>query len=56
MFWRIGLGLRVDTTPLTIPNAVSSASRSHKTLIRDFLIQSPGCYFFKNDLAYAQPS
>ena len=33
-FWRIGLGLRAGTTPLTIPNAVSNASRLHKALIR----------------------
>jgi hypothetical protein len=30
------LGLRVEITPLTIPNAVSNASRSQKALIRDF--------------------
>ena len=39
-FWRIGLGLRAGTTPLTIPNAVSNASRLHKALIRDFLLQA----------------
>ena len=31
-FWRIGLGLRAGTTPLTSPNAVSKPSRLHKAL------------------------
>ena len=33
----------VETTPLTIPNAVSNTSRSHKALIRNFLVQLPSC-------------
>ena len=33
-FWRIGLGLRTGTTPLTIANAVSKPSRLHNALMR----------------------
>src|SRR4051794_19373403 len=33
-FWRIGLGLRVGTTPLTIPNAASNPSRLHRAFMR----------------------
>ena len=33
-FWRIGLGLRAGTTPLTIPNAASNPSRLHKAFMR----------------------
>ena len=34
MFWRIGLGLRTGTTPLTIANAVSKPSRLQNALMR----------------------
>ena len=33
-FWRIGLGLRAGTTPLTIANALSNPSRLQKALMR----------------------
>ncbi len=33
-FWRIGFGLRVGTTPLTIPNAASNPSRLHRAFMR----------------------